>query len=237
MPHGYTNDTRGDGAFVEKTYIGPSAAARHDRERAMLERLRGVLPVAAVVPDGPNLSAGRTPERTPGRETHRLRMSHLPGVQGQELIDAGLAGRVLRSCGAMLRQLQSIPLSLAFPEVDHVGGAWLVHGNYGPNNMLFDPRTVAVTGMLDWEWAHDGGSTEDLAWCEWIVRTHHPGHVGALHELFDAYGDEPPWGEQRAAMVRRCQEMVNLLRPRGDASDMAAERWRQRIRVTESWSE
>ena len=98
----------------------------------MLERLRGV---------------------TPSGETHRLRMSHLPGVQGQELIDTGLAGPVLRSCGSTLRQLQSIPLSLATPDVGHLSGAVLVHGDYGPNNLLFDPRTVAVIGLLDWEWA------------------------------------------------------------------------------------
>ena len=170
MPHGYTNDTRGDGAFVVKTYVGPSAAARHDRERTMLERLHGVLPIAAVVPDGLDFTADRIPERPPGGETHRLRMPHLPGVQGQELIDAGLAGPVLRSCGATLRQLQSIPLSLAAPDVEHVSGAVLVHGDYGPNNMLFDPRTVAVTGLLDWEWAHVGGDQPSMAcdvarWC------------------------------------------------------------------------
>ncbi len=112
-----------------------------------------------------------------------------------------------------------------------------MHGDYGPNNMLFDPRTFAVTGLLDWEWAHVGGSIEDLAWCEWIVRMHHPGHVGALHELFDAYGDQPPWRERRGAMVRRCQEMADRHRSLGDAGYMAAELWRKRIRVTESWSE
>jgi|GEM_PF-1398083 len=249
LPHGYTNDTRGDGVFVVKTYVGLGAAARRDREYSMLERLRGVLPVASVVPDSPDLTTYRTPDAMPnlnpdvtpdlraGGETHSLRMSHLPGVQGQELIDAGVARLVLRSCGAMLRRLQSITLSLSFPQVDHVARAGLVHGDYGPNNMLFDPRTVAVTGLLDWEWAHVGSPIEDLAWCEWIVRMHHPRHIGALHELFDAYGDRPTWPERRAEMLRRCQELVDMPRPPGDAGDKAAELWRQRIRVTESWSQ
>ena len=192
MPHGYTNDTRGDGAFVVKTYVGPSVAARHDRERTILERLHALLPIAAVVPDGLDFTADRIPERPPGGETHRLRMPHLPGVQGQELIDAGFAGPVLRSCGATLRQLQSIPLSLAAPDVEHFSGAVLVHGDYGPNNMLFDPRTVAVTGLLDWEWAHVGRSIEDLAWCEWIVRMQHPGHVAALRRRHRAVAAANP---------------------------------------------
>jgi hypothetical protein len=236
MPHGYTNDTRGDGASVVKRYLGSDASARQNRERTMLERLRGVLPVASIIPDAPD-AVYVTSQLTPSGEGCSLRMSHLEGVHGQELIDAGLAGAVLRSCGATLRQLQSIPLSLAAPDVDHLSGTVLVHGDYGPNNMLFDPRTVVVTGLLDWEWAHVGGSIEDLAWCEWIVRMHHPGHVDALHKLFEAYGDQPPWWARRAAMVRRCQEMVDVFRSLGDAGDMAAELRRQRVRVTEGWSE
>jgi Phosphotransferase enzyme family len=240
LPHGYTNDTRSDGTFVVKTYVGAGAAGRHDREQTMLERLRDVLPVASVIPDTPEAALDVTPDLTPDigpTSARHLRISYLAGAHGQELIDAGLAGPVLRSCGAMLRRLQSIPLSLAHPDLGHVAGAVLVHGDYGPNNMLFDPGTFAVIGLLDWEWSHAGSPIEDLAWCEWIVRMHHPGHLGALRELFDAYGDRPAWSERRSAMIRRCQELLGMPRPRGDAGDMAADRWRQRIRVTESWSE
>jgi aminoglycoside phosphotransferase len=230
MRHGYTNDTRGDGAVVVKRYVGPAALARRDRERSMLERLRGVLPVATIVESGP----------TSDDDACLLQMSHLDGVHGQELIDDGRGRTVLRSCGEMLRQLQSIPLSLVFPNVDHAAGGVLVHGDYGPNNMLFDPRTVVVTGLLDWEWAHVGRPIEDLAWCEWIVRMHHPGDAYALDELFEAYGDRPPWSERRAEMVRRCQELLKLPRPPSgttDAGDVAVEQWRQRVRITESWAE
>lgn len=240
MRHGYTNDTRGDGAVVIKRYVGPAAAARHDRERSMLQRLRGALPVATIIDSQPDLAPHRMLDSAldPVSDDGRcLRMSHLDGVHGQELIDDGRAGSVLRSCGVMLRQIQSISVSLVLPETDHVPGAVLVHGDYGPNNMLFDPRTVVVTGLLDWEWAHVGGPIEDLAWCEWIVRMHHPGHAHALSELFEAYGERPPWSERQTEMIRRCQEFVDMLRPPSGASDMAAERWRQRARLTESWSE
>jgi len=36
---------------------------------------------------------------------------------------------------------------------------------------------------VDWEWAHAGNPIEDLAWCEWIVRMHHPRDVTALGAL------------------------------------------------------
>jgi Phosphotransferase enzyme family len=240
MRHGYTNDTRGDNAVVIKQYVGPAAAARHDRERSMLQRLHGALPVPTIIDSTPDLAPHRALDGALDRvpdDGRSLWMSHLGGVHGQELIDDGRARSVLRSCGVMLRHMQSVPVSLVLPDVDHAPGAVLVHGDYGPNNMLFDPRTVVVTGLLDWEWAHVGGAIEDVAWCEWIVRMHHPGEADALNELFDAYGERPPWSERQTEMIRRCQELADIPRPQSDPSDMAIELWRQRVRVTESWLE
>ena len=71
--------------------------------------------------------------------------------------------------------------------------AVLVHGDYGPNNVLLDPVGHQVTAIVDWEWAHAGDPVEDLAWCEWIVRMHHPEHIAAIDALFDAYGFRPAW--------------------------------------------
>ena len=53
-------------------------------------------------------------------------------------------------------------------------GQVLVHGDYGPQNVLLDPATQEITAVLDWEWAHAGHPVEDIAWCEWIVRMHQP---------------------------------------------------------------
>ena len=210
-----------------KRYAGVDATARFDRERTMLRLLRGVLPVASVIES----------KLAPDDEARCLRMSHLDGVHGQELIDDGRAQPVLRSCGEILRQIQSLPLSLVLPDEVHATSAVLVHGDFGPNNILFDPRTDAVTGLLDWEFAHPGRPIEDLAWCEWIVRMHHPGHARALDDLFAAYGDRPSWSQRQAEMVRRCQELLDMPRQPSDASDVAVKRWQQRIRATESWTE
>ena len=58
----------------------------------------------------------------------------------------------------------------------------LVHDDYGPNNMLFDPVTFATAAVLDWELAHTDDPVADLAWCEWIIRMHHPGAVDQLEQ-------------------------------------------------------
>jgi hypothetical protein len=210
MRHGYTNDTRCAGGLVVKRYAGPDGAARAATEHRALTAVRGRVPVPGVVSAGPGL----------------LRLEQVEGVHGQDLIDAGHAAAVLRSCGAMLRCIQET----AAPRP----GSVLVHGDYGPHNMLFDPATSAVTAVLDWEWAHPGEPVEDLAWCEWIVRTHHPGRTGALASLFEGYGSRPGWPVRRDAMVAKCRWMLERLRP---ADAPGALRWQRHLDATLAWSE
>jgi len=85
-----------------------------------------------------------------------------------------------------------------------------VHGDYGPNNVLLDAAAGQVIAVLDWEWARVGDPVEDLAWCEWIVRMHHPEHVGALSSLFDAYGHRPAWAARQQAMAAQCRAFLAL---------------------------
>jgi aminoglycoside phosphotransferase len=206
LRHGYTNDTRGDGAVVVKRFTGPDAPARWATERDMLELLAGRLPV-------PTLLAAPTGE---------LHLGFVAGAHGQDLIDAGQAGPVLRSCGAMLRRLTE---------------AGVTHGDYGPNNILFDAGSYEITGILDWEWSRrSSDALGDLAWCEWIVRMHHPGAVDALGELFAGYGSRPPWPERQAAMLAKCHRMLALRRTLGDA-DPGHARWLGSIAATKSWAE
>ncbi|MEV6636573.1 phosphotransferase [Actinoplanes sp. NPDC051470] len=143
--------------------------------------------------------------------------AHLPGVHGQELIENGHAADVLRSCGETLRRIPPP----------------LVHGDYGPNNTLYDPSTYAVTAVLDWEFAHEGDQVEDLAWAEWIIRTHHTDEVPALAALFDGYGHRPPWPVRHEHMLAKCRQM--LAQPRLHQS--GRDRWRRNITVTASWTE
>jgi aminoglycoside phosphotransferase (APT) family kinase protein len=43
-----------------------------------------------------------------------------------------------------------------------VGRTTLVHSDLNPKNLLIDPETLAVTGVLDWEFAHSGHPFTDL---------------------------------------------------------------------------
>jgi aminoglycoside phosphotransferase (APT) family kinase protein len=219
LPHGYTNDTRGDGRMVVKRYEGPDAAARRSRERATLARLQGRLAVPATLDDA---------------ESDELRMAFVDGVPGQDLIEAGLAGAVLRACGRTLRHLHHLDTAGIFPDQTDIPGGVVVHGDYGPNNVLVDPATLAITAVLDWEWTHPGDPIEDLAWCEWIVRMHHGAHVDQLAEFFDAYGLQPTWQQRRVAMLTRCQQLLDMCQR---WSDDAAQVWQQRLQITARWTE
>jgi hypothetical protein len=46
--------------------------------------------------------------------------------------------------------------------LDEVGQACLVHGDFNPKNLLVDPASGEVTGVLDWEFAHAGTPVTDL---------------------------------------------------------------------------
>ncbi|MES4907907.1 MULTISPECIES: phosphotransferase [unclassified Streptomyces] len=219
LKHGYTNRTLGDGAVVKKTYEGPDAELRLDRERTLLTRLRGRLPVPPVHEAG----------------NGTLTLGFMPGAPGQELLDAGHAVEVLEACGELLRRIHEAG-ARDEGEVDE--GKVLVHGDYGPNNVLLDPVTFQVTAVVDWEFAHLGDPVEDLAWCEWIVRTHHPGHRHALDGFFRAYGGDavPPWPVRRAAMLARCaslREFCHRWEPNGPAVTL----WRERAIATAGWQE
>jgi thiamine kinase-like enzyme len=162
-------------------------------------------------------------------------MSFMPGVHGQELIDEGLSRCVLRACGHMLRRIHAIAPALAHIPAASQHSVVFVHGDYGPNNLLLDRDARAVTAVVDWEWAHAGDPVEDLAWCEWIVRMHHPRHAAALAELFDAYGWEPAWSARQQAMLTQCRSMLSLCE-RWEPGGPGSRQWRHRLATTQSWT-
>ncbi|MCZ9342717.1 phosphotransferase, partial [Streptomyces sp. TRM76130] len=121
--------------------------------------------------------------------------------------DAGRPEAVLAGCGRLLRALHATAPDM-LGDGPHRAGAVLVHGDFGPHNLLFDPAAYEVTAVVDWEFAHLGEPVEDLAWCEWTVRTHHPRHREALGHFFQAYGGRvPSWSVRRAVMLDRCEEL------------------------------
>jgi aminoglycoside phosphotransferase (APT) family kinase protein len=208
LPHGYTNQSWIEDTWVVKQYDGVDGEQRLATEIAALARAASAVPVPEVVQV----------------DAHRRRavLTFMTGRHGQELVDEGFASQVLSAAGRTLRQFH-----------DEVDG--MVHGDYGPQNLLIDTSSWEVSAVLDWEFAHDGEPVEDLAWAEWIVRMHHRGAAPAVSALFEGYGWCPAWPVRQAAMRAKCVKLERLCRRRGqeDAGDM----WRSRGQATRAWSE
>jgi aminoglycoside phosphotransferase len=219
LPHGYTNFTRRlAGGLVEKTYDGPRRWDNARRELACLTSLAGRLPVPSVVQHDVGVP--------------RLTITELPGTHGQDLLDAGHHTAVLKLVGSALAELQRIEIG-SVPGIDG-SGAVIVHGDFGPQNMLLDLSSNTVTGIVDWESAHVGDPIEDLAWAEWVVRAHHPDAVNALDALFTGAGQQPPWSARHAAMLRQVRAVLAYCESAG--MDRSADDWRDRLRTTERWA-
>jgi aminoglycoside phosphotransferase len=222
LRHSYTNHTVGDGVTVVKCYQEPGALARSRREQAMLDALQGQVPVPQIL----DYSAGC------------LTMTFMNGIHGQELLDAGWAGGVLRACGTMLWRIHQFGTGGIAALATAAGdGQVLVHGDYGPQNVLLDPGALEITAVLDWEWAHAGHPVEDIAWCEWIIRMHHPRLVSQLGVFFGAYGGAvPPWQARQAAMLGRCRSLLDLSHQQQPGGPGETQ-WALRLAVTRAWQE
>jgi aminoglycoside phosphotransferase (APT) family kinase protein len=215
--HGYTNRTDRIAGGVRKTYEGPDAQQRSRAEYVALTGLAGRMPVPAVI------------ER---QDDAALVIEFVEGAHGQELIDAGHSSEVLTSCGALLRRLHA--LDPAIVGSSQSAGV-ICHGDFGPNNVLLDPAGHNVRALLDWEFSGVGGAIVDIAWCEWIVRMHHPAAVDHLPAFFDAYGARPPWPIRQQAMLDRCRWLEAFAR-RWDADD-GVRLWQESARATADWAE
>ncbi|MFJ7997842.1 phosphotransferase family protein [Streptomyces sp. NPDC096310] len=117
---------------------------------------------------------GRVPVPPPLRTRgHTLTLGFVPGVPGHELMDAGRADAVLRACGETLRRIHAVPADFLRTTPDADTGTVLVHGDFGPHNLLLNPSTHQVTAVVDWEFAHRGDPVEDLARCAWFQKFCH----------------------------------------------------------------
>jgi aminoglycoside phosphotransferase len=206
--HGYTNATKIRGGHVVKRYLGTDAAERVRAEVDAIRRTAGRVPVPTIV-------------RVEEAECV-VTLRRLPGRHGQELIDEGYGDRVLEAAGRALRSL-------------HAGSqppSW-VHGDYGPQNLLYDEASLEVTGVLDWEFARRGDPVDDLAWAEWIVRMHHPGAAIGLGWLFHGWGEQPAWDRRQAAMLAACDRFRDRAERLGDQP--AAALWTVRAGITAGW--
>ena len=215
LKHGYTNATATDGRTVVKRFLGPDADLRRHTEVVALTTLAEVLPVPPVV----------------GATDGDITLELVGGRPGQELLEEQ-PDRVLYAVGRLARRLTTVDGSQVAALDATLTGTVLVHGDFGPQNLLLDPVTVEPTALLDWEFAHIGDPVEDVAWAEWIVRTHHPHLVPAPSALFDGYGGEPPWPVRQESMLERCRWLLGFVRRWPEVSRTTVDTWRERLAAT-----
>ena len=164
-------------------------------------------------------------------DAERLAVSlqHLEVSHGQDVIDRS-AAVVLCATGEMARHAHDIVDVDVGPARPGPTGV-LVHGDFGPQNLLVGGDDTAIVGVLDWEFVHVGDPLEDLMWVEWIVRTHHPEQVGHLGVMYSAYGRCWGWTDRQREMVMRCDDL------RQRSHGMAGDLWTQRLDTTSRWAE
>ena len=122
------------------------------------------------------------PARTrAGRELGQVlgRLAQMPMPRAGQFTDASL--RIQPWDGGLedwIRQQRAAPGLASWPEADYrgllavaraaqdtldeVSRACLVHSDFNPKNLLADPASGALTGLLDWEFAHAGTPGTDL---------------------------------------------------------------------------
>jgi tRNA A-37 threonylcarbamoyl transferase component Bud32 len=216
LPHAYTNAVTVLGDVVTKTYRGPDAIQRQQREELAISSVADRLPVASIVDSRPGV----------------LVLDKVPGRHGQDRIDRGEAETVMFGLGRLLREVQAI--SPVFFGKLHGAGV-LVHHDFGPNNVLFADHDDSIALLADWEWSTVGSPITDLAWAEFILRMHHPEHQRCLPALFDGYGARPAWNERQAAMAQRVTTLETWVR--SHKGTRAASTWDRRSRSIARWRE
>lgn len=190
-----------------KTYAGPRAAERAEREYVALTALAGRVPVPAVL----------------GRAPGSIRLAFVPGGHGQDLIAAGRADQVLAACGDVLRRIHAA----GFGHGDFGPNNTLLDP---------DSLHVTAVLDWEFSSSDRVEPVADLSWCEWIVRMHHPTETAAIPSLYSGYGTSFSWRDRKAAMVGRCAELAEFSHewePDGAAEAL----WHERLRVTAAWQE
>jgi aminoglycoside phosphotransferase (APT) family kinase protein len=88
--------------------------------------------------------------------------------QVSQVAGTGARDHIAAQLGAFLVSLHAVPLDAFDPAVPVANdrSTWeptLIHGDFGPSNILYDERTGALSGIIDWSSAGSGDPATDLA--------------------------------------------------------------------------
>ena len=202
------NRTRIMNGQVVKSFVGATALERMKAEVAGLESAASLVPVPAVL----------SVQEHPPELVLELRSG---SNMAQQLQDRPQRGPIL------LARLGTLLAALQRPQTD---GTVLVHGDFGPQNVLVDDNTV--TAVVDWEWSAQGACVTDPAWLEWTILMHYPSQAAAIAVFYEAYGTLPSWAARHESMLAACRRRHDAAREHGHEQSITA--WEFRLKATES---
>jgi aminoglycoside phosphotransferase (APT) family kinase protein len=225
LPGGHSGETflaevAGDRSVVRvygprSQWRGPQAA---EVDAAVLRLVRGLLPVPEVL----EVRRADPAAGTPGL----LVTSHLPGERLDLLLPEMAREErvgVARRLGEILGRLSQMPTLRPgmFADGDlRVGPmpseACVGHSDFNPKNLLVDPVTWEVTGVLDWEYCHSGSPFTDLG--NLLRFEREPAFAGAVLE---EYADRVPGVDGVDDLLERARHadlfgLVGLASRRGE---------------------
>lgn len=196
MPHGYTNQTQLTPRGILKRYVGPGAMSRWHTEMSLLPIISEYLPVPTMLKQ---------------KNTGEIITKRIYGLHALDMVDNGQSSEVLKALGKLLKLIQNIPAQKLQGLIPGSGSV-LVHGDYGPQNLLLNAKTNEPVAIVDWEWAHLGDIVEDIASVEWTIRMFHTKEVSNIQLFYEAYGDIPPWEMRHEAMMMICKRQLEFAR-------------------------
>jgi aminoglycoside phosphotransferase (APT) family kinase protein len=97
--------------------------------------------------------------------------------------------------------------------LDIVDRCCLVHSDVNPKNLMVDPDTLEITGLLDWEFAHAGHPYTDLG--NLLRFDRHPAYVEAVLETYTARHGGTPAEALDLARAADLWALVDLAARRG----------------------
>jgi aminoglycoside phosphotransferase (APT) family kinase protein len=188
----YLPGERGD--LVLPRLTGDAAAAVGTRLGRLAADLSGM----------PTLSAGRfvDADLTIGDFGHD---DGLPGFVAQLASRDGWGQELLASLTAVAEEAQAL--------LDAVGRTCLVHSDLNPKNLLVDPETLELTGVLDWEFAHSGHPYTDLG--NLLRFDRRPAYADAVLAAWCERRDTDPQDTLELARAADMWALVDLAARRG----------------------
>lgn len=230
---GFSGETFLAEAGGERTVVRVFAGLRHsphaaEVQAALLRLVRGLLPVPEVLEVRRADPVAGTPALLVTEFLAGVRGDLLlPTLDGAGLRRAGdSVGRIAATLGGMPMVRRGVfadgdltiePYDVALPEslgrvgtdaqalLDEETRTCLVHSDLNPKNLLLDPDTLEVTGVLDWEFAHAGHPFTDLG--NVLRFDRQPAYLDAVLAAYADLRGTPP---ERALELARAADLHAL---------------------------